>query len=155
MGTKTVTRNYAEFYALFNKLPGATDGLKEDLVSQFTNGRTTSIKEVSGKEYKAMCASLRENQNGGMSAETHAKELKKRRSAVLKRLTKLGIDTSEWANVDNYCLSPRIAGKKFAKLSIEELAALIPKLENMLRKRNKKQPTTPIELVNLARVCWN
>ena len=155
MGTITATRNYAEFYALIKKLPGATDGLKEDLVMQFTKGRTTSLREMSDKEYKAMCASLRETQNEGMSAEMHKKELKKRRSAVLKRLTKLGVDTSEWANVDNYCLSPRIAGKKFAKLSIEELAALIPKLENMLRKRNKKQPTTPIELVNLATVCWN
>ena len=155
MGTKTVTRNYAEFYALFNKLPGATDGLKEELVKQFTNGRTDSLREMSDKEYKALRASLRETQSQGMSAETHLKELKNRRSAVLLRLTKLGVDTTSWANINNYCLSPRIAGKVFAMLSIDELAALIPKLEKMLRKKKDGQPSAPIELVNLAAINWS
>ena len=154
MGTKTATRNYAEFYALLNKLPGATDGLKGDLVKQFTNERTDSLREMSDKEYKTMCASLRESQSDGMSAETHRKELKNRRSAVLLRLTKLGVDTTSWANINNFCLSPRIAGKVFAMLSIDELAALIPKLENMLRKKKDGQPSAPIELVNLAAINW-
>ena len=47
--------NYARFYNLLKKLPGAD---KETLVSSFTNGRTLHLHEMSAKEYAAMCASL-------------------------------------------------------------------------------------------------
>lgn len=147
-------KNYSEFYVLLNRLPGATDGLKEDLVKQFTGGRTTSLREMKLKEYKAMCASLRERETG-MDQGTFSKEIKRRRSAVLKRLQRLGIDTTVWANVDNFCMNPRIAGKRFAKLSMEELASLVPKLENMLRKDENKKMTVPGQLLNVAQVNWN
>ena len=148
------TRNYAEFYALLNKLPGAVDGLKEDLVKQFTGGRTSSLREMSEKEYRAMCASMRERSQG-MTEGTFTAEIKRRRSAALKRMQRLGIDTTVWANVDNFCLNPRIAGKRFAKLTIDELAVLVPKLESMLRKDDKKRMKAPGELLNVARVNWS
>lgn len=147
-------RNYAQFFALLNKLPGATDGLKEELVLQYTGGRTESLRAMTDKEYRAMCASMRKAQSG-MSEATFTAELKRRRSAVLKRLQRLGIDTTNWANVDNFCLAPRIAGKRFAKLNIEELAALVPKLENILRKDKVKQMPTPGELLNVSLISWN
>lgn len=148
------TGNYAEFYALLKKLPGATNGLKEDLVMQFTNGRTSSLREMKPHEYKAMCASMREA-NIGMDEKVFSEEIKRRRSAVLKRMQKLGIDTTEWSNVDNFCLNPRIAGKRFAKLSIEDLALLVPKLESMLRKDEKKRMEVPGTLLNVGNMQWN
>lgn len=148
------TKNYAEFYSLLGKLPGATDGLKEDLVKQFTAGRTSSLKEMMEHEYRAMCASMR-GRTAGMEESTFTVEIKRRRSAVLKRMQRLGIDTTVWANVDNFCMNPRIMGKRFARLSIEELSALIPKLESMIRKRESKRMGAPDELINVSSVNWN
>lgn len=148
------TRNYAEFYLLLNKLPGACTGLKEDLVMQFTKGRTSSLREMNDKEYKAMCASLRET-NLGIDERTFVDEIKRRRSAALLRMQQLGIDTTKWANVDNFCMNPRIAGKRFAKLTMDELAVLIPKLENILRKDDKKRMATPGQLLNVGNMQWS
>ena len=44
--------NYARFYALLGKLPGAN---KETLVYQFTNGRTTHLRLMADSEYRSMC----------------------------------------------------------------------------------------------------
>lgn len=148
------TGNFTEFYALLKNLPGATNGLKEDLVMQFTNGRTSSLREMKPHEYKAMCASMREA-SMSIDERVFAEEIKRRRSAVLKRLQKLGIDTTEWSNVDNFCMNPRIAGKRFAKLSIEELALLIPKLESMLRKDEKKLTEIPRNLLKFGNMQWS
>lgn len=149
-----MTKNYSEFYALLNKFPGACTGLKEDLVLQFTNGRTTSLREMKEHEYRAMCATMR-GSLPAMDEETFTAEIKRRRSAVLKRMQRLGIDTTNWANVDNFCLNPRIAGKRFAKLNLDELAALIPKLENILRKGEKKRMEVPCTLLNVGNMQWS
>ena len=45
--------NYAAFYALLKKMPGAD---KEQLVETFTLGRTSSLREMNPGEYKAMIA---------------------------------------------------------------------------------------------------
>lgn len=142
-------KNFAEFWSLINRMPGAHDGLKEELVLSFTDGRTDSLREMREDEYKRMCASMRESVNGGMSEERLQIELKKRRSAVLHRIQQLGVDTTSWANVDNFCMQPRIAGKIFRRLTIEELSGLIPKLENIRRKQQIKVPRVPEELLGI------
>ncbi|MEA4949585.1 MAG: hypothetical protein VB068_08050 [Petrimonas sp.] len=142
-------KNFAEFWSLINRMPGAHDGLKEELVLSFTDGRTDSLREMREYEYKRMCASMRESVNGGMSEERLQIELKKRRSAVLHRIQQLGVDTTNWANVDNFCMQPRIAGKIFRRLTIEELSGLIPKLENIRRKQQIKAPRVPEELLGI------
>lgn len=48
-----MTRNYRKFYALLKRLPGAE---KEDLVLQFTDGRTDSITEMHTHEFQLMLA---------------------------------------------------------------------------------------------------
>lgn len=140
--------NFGEFYVLLKKLPGATDGLKEDLVWQFTGGRTRSLREMTINEYKRMCASMRESDQG-LDPEMFRVEIKRRRSAVLYRLQKLGIDTTSWAHIDNFCMSKKIAGKRFAAISIDELVDLVPKLESMLRKSGKKKIDVPTGLVDM------
>ena len=146
--------NFGEFYVLLKKLPGATDGLKEDLVYQFTEGRTRSLREMTINEYKRMCASMRESDTG-LDPEMFRTEIKRRRSAVLHRMQKLGIDTTNWAHVDNFCMSKKIAGKRFAAISLDELAELVPKLESMLRKSNKKSIDVPRGLVNMKGISRN
>lgn len=118
--------NYAAFYGLLKSMPGAS---KEDLVLQWTNGRTSSLKEMSEREYTLMIRQLRQQVE-------NLEEKKKARSAVLKQLQLYGIDTTDWDAVDRFCCTPRIAGKPFRYLTIPELKALRVK---MLSIRNKAE----------------
>ena len=118
--------NYAAFYTLLKSMPGAS---KEDLVLQWTNGRTSSLKEMSEREYTLMIRQLRRQVE-------NLEEKKKARSAVLKQFQLYGIDTTDWDAVDRFCANPRIAGKAFRYLTIAELKTLRVK---MLSIRNKAE----------------
>ena len=118
--------NYAAFYALLKSMPGAS---KEDLVLQWTNGRTSSLKEMSEREYSLMIRQLRQQVE-------NLEEKKKARSAVLKQFQLYGIDTTDWDAVDRFCCNARIAGKPFRYLTIPELKSLRVK---MLSIRNKAE----------------
>lgn len=118
--------NYAAFYALLKSMPGAS---KEDLVLQWTNGRTASLKEMSEREYTQMIRQLRQQVE-------NLEEKKKARSAVLKQFQLYGIDTTDWDAVDRFCCNARIAGKPFRYLTIPELKSLRVK---MLSIRNKAE----------------
>ena len=135
--------NYARFYSLLKQMPGAgtmdTTSLKEDLVWQFTNLRTQSLKEMRDSEYNNMCAHMQQvvdKHNAKMKKPLSEQEraLKAARSAVLTRLQKMGIDTTDFGKVDQFCMINKIAGKLFRHLTLEELKDLIPKLEAMMAK---------------------
>ena len=51
--------NYAAFYGLLNRLPTSDrDALKENIVSQYTGGRTTSLRDMTLKEYSAAVSAM-------------------------------------------------------------------------------------------------
>jgi len=114
-------RNYAAFYALLKRMPEMD---KESLVLQWTDGRTSSLREMTEAEYNMMIRELR-----GTVEDLEAK--RKARSAVLKQLQLYGVDTSDWSIVDRFCSSPKIAGKPFRYLSTPELKCLRRKLLSM------------------------
>lgn len=122
-------KNYAAFYALLRQLEGIT---KEELVLQWTNGRTDSLRAMEVNEYNAMLRAMK-------SETTDEVARKKARSAALKQLQRYGVDTSDWDAVDRFCSSPKIAGKKFSHLTIVELQALRRKLLSMQSKASRKQ----------------
>lgn len=140
---KTNKTNYARFYSLLKQMPGAgtmdTTSLKEDLVWQFTNLRTQSLKEMRESEYNNMCAHMQQvvdkhNANMKKPLSEQERALKAARSAVLTRLQKMGIDTTDFGKVDQFCMINKIAGKLFRHLTLDELKDLIPKLEAMMAK---------------------
>lgn len=133
-------RNYARFYTLLNRMPSPDkDELKADLVRQYTDGRTSSLKEMTDKEYDVMCDGIQGQANGYKAREIAREELRHKRSAALHLLQKNGIDTTDWNRVNNYCKNPRIAGKEFGKLTIEELELLCIKLRMIMRKENNNK----------------
>ena len=136
----TTIKNFSWFFSLFKKMENPDDELKQELVGTFTGGRTTSLREMTPEEYNKMCNSLHAAQYG-QTKEDFKAEIKRHRSAVLKRMQKIGIDTTDWAKVDNFCLNPRISGKVFRHLSIEELKDMISKLEAISGKEAKKSAT--------------
>ena len=106
--------SYATFYALLGTMPGAS---KEELVLQWTGGRTESLREMTDDEYNAMIRDLRRQVEC-------LDDKRKARSAVLRQFQLYGIDTTDWDAVDRFCASPRIAGKAFRHLTIAELKTL-------------------------------
>ncbi|MDO4691727.1 MAG: hypothetical protein Q4A64_02515 [Porphyromonadaceae bacterium] len=131
-------RNYARFYALIARMQGAD---KESIVLQYTNGRTTSLKEMTDGEYRLMIIAL------GRRADGYDK-LRSARSAALKQLQRYGIDTTNWAEVDRFCLKPRIAGKRFAQLGIPDLVGLTRKMRAIIDKGERKAMQDEIDQYN-------
>lgn len=118
-----MAKNYRRFYALFRQLDirGDREDCRKQLILQYTCGRTDSLREMADKEYEALCGALRK-------LIGDREELRKKRSICLKLMQELGVETYRWEDVDRYCSQPRIAGKRFAWLSIDELTALARKL---------------------------
>ncbi|MCR5326743.1 MAG: hypothetical protein K6E37_08380 [Bacteroidales bacterium] len=133
--------NYSRFYAIAKAKGIDLELYKEDLVSEFTHGRTTSLREMKESEYESMCDCLQNDRQQSESREAYFARRRKSRSAVLNRIQRLGINTTDFSKVDAFCLDKRIAGKPFGMLTPDELDALIPKLEAMLRKPRPHRDT--------------
>lgn len=130
--------NYAAFYSLLNRLPSLDkEALKESIVLQYTDNRTSSLREMNLKEYNAACAGMQK-----LIPPTFREELLRvrrlQRSAVLHQMQLLGIDTSDWNKVNSFCRDSRIAGKEFRELDCDELDALQVKLRTIRRKKEKE-----------------
>lgn len=123
-------RDYKQFYALLRQHPRLD---KDELVLQFTDGRTTHLTEMTGGEYMQMIGALEE-----ASAPSQA-ELKRWRSSALLRIGRLGINTIDnWDGINAFVESKKIAGKPFYQLKVAELQQLVRKLEAIERKGGLK-----------------
>ena len=127
--------NYSRFYVLLNRLPVHNEQMKEEFVSAFTNGRTSSLREMTTQEYNRMCEAMEVpyNEKGILRAC---------RSTALNAMQRLGIDTTDWARINSFCLDKRIAGTEFAALTPVELTALTVKLRG-LKRRGGLNPQRP------------
>ena len=130
---KQEVTNFARFYASFNLLPynGDREEFKKSIVLQYTWNRTDSLKEMTRREYDECCAAL-EKISGRKD------ELKKKRSTCLKLMQQIGIDTTDWARINDFCMNPRIAGKPFARISPDGLDKLAVKRRSIRRKGGLK-----------------
>ena len=149
------TKNYARFFTAFNRVKWQADPeeCRRALILQYTDNRTDSLREMTAKEYKALCEEV-ENMAGIRD------RLRRERSITLKLMQELEVDTTDWAQINDFCRHPRIAGKEFGRLTIEEHNDLQKKLRSIKRKgwtRRKDAPEpaeTPAQrityLINLA-----
>ena len=143
--------SHARFFALIKQLPG-TD--KEDLVWQYSHMLTNSLSEFYEKrpeDYHRMISDLQQTVNEmgrAMPQKEDIAELKYWRSAILHRLQKYGIDTTDWSKVNGFMSQSRIAGKTLGKMTIDEMKTLVPKLESILKKEKNRR----IKIEQLARL---
>lgn len=129
--------NFARFYSILKRVPkiGDDEFFKKEMVYIATGGRTESLKEITRKEYDDLCNLLEKRfpEKRGIYVE----QRRKKRSSCLKLLQKIGVDTTSWPAINDYCKSPKIAGKVFAELDIEELQQLSKKLRMILKKKEE------------------
>ena len=133
--------NYSRFYALLNRMEGDKEEQKAFLVSQYTNGRTESLKEMRATEYRAMCNALQRTLDN--KPQYTESQLRRKRSECLHLLQTIGVDTTDWKVVDLYVKDPRISGKAFYVHTYEDLDKLAKKLRAIKLKGNnapKKEP---------------
>lgn len=114
---------------------GIDDEQKWAILLDLTDGRTNTTKELTYSEAMYLCGYLNGAKKENRDLTITEREIRRRRSAVLKRVQRIGIDTTDWGAVNAFCLDVRIAGKKFRELDGEELLLLIPKLESILKKK--------------------
>lgn len=132
---------HARFYALLNRLPQTS---KTELVWQYSNMSTDSLYEFFKADrdgYDRMIADMQQLVSSvtRQSAPANMQQLRKLRSAILHRLQKHGIDTTDWSKVNRFLENPRIAGKRLYDFTEAEMRILIPKLESILRKDKQQQ----------------
>ena len=116
-------------------------------------GRTESLREMTVAEYNTCCVGL--ERMGGPQ-----REQKKKRSACLKLMQQLGIDTTDWTRINAFCQDQRIAGKPFGRLTCEELEATAVKLRSIQRKgglrkqqSHQQEETFVLPMGNVTTVC--
>lgn len=134
---------FNRFYSLLSLMPDPDkEALKEDLVWQFSDLRTTSLREfhsVNPEGYARMLMMMQGEVDRHNPKRFALLETKRLRSAILHRLQRYGVDTTCWGSVNAFLQSPRIAGKRLYNMSTEEMEALIPKLESILRKEFERK----------------
>ena len=138
--------NFNRFWMLLHEaralLVEDKEEVKREMVFNATHGRTDSLKELTQEEYNALCDALES------SLKYPARKydpVKRARSGVLYQMQIMGINTKDWNAVDRFCLDKRIAGKRFCRLTEEELHAVYVKCL-MIRKKKEAQPeATPTE----------
>lgn len=133
--------NFARFYTLFKKLPynGDREEFKRSIVRQYSWNRTDSLREMTREEYNNCCKGLEQLTGVDEWREKLREELRRKRSVCLKLMQQIGIDTTDWARVDNFCSHPRIAGKPFRCIQADELEELAVKLR-IIRKKGGLKP---------------
>jgi hypothetical protein len=134
-------KNFSRFYALLNKAVGAD---KEELVRQFTGGRTASLREMTPQEYNEMCDRLQ----GG--TRSNGWSLSRYRHEALSALSAIGIIVidKDFSQVNQFCLKRSRFKKLFYDFDIKDLKALRRQAE-AIRMKAKAKPkryanTTPI-----------
>ena len=137
--------NFARFYATFNKIPysGDREDLKKEMVEKVTLGRTSSLREVTKREYQDLCEGLEKIYPANRIKEAAREELRRQRSICLKLMQKLGIDTTDWTRINAFCQDGRIAGKQFRDITSEELEQLAKKLRSIERKGGIRELEEP------------
>lgn len=86
-----------------------------------------------------MCRDMERETGYDEFVEGIRRQLRRKRSEVLKLMQQLGVDTTDWDRVNAFCTDARIAGKLFRKISVDELEELAVKLRAIKRNGGLKE----------------
>ena len=132
--------NFARFYGILKESYSfapkvLVEAYKKSVVSRFSGGRTTSLREMTKKEYDEMCDKIEEF--APVPSHTACAALRRQRSVCLNLMRRIGVDTTDWTAINKYCRSSKIAGVEFRELDFDDLYRLSLKLRMILKKQSK------------------
>lgn len=121
-------------FGLLGRLDIDADG-RHDLVKQFTNGRSTSTKDLFGSEANALIHHLEALRASGVDGKTY-----RQRRKVFSLAHELGWEHPNGAvdkeHLDAWCVKFGKAHKPLMELDVKQLAALISQMEIVLEKQD-------------------
>ena len=155
---RSAVTNFARFYALFGKVPyyGDREEFKRLIVRQYTRNRTESLREMTRAEYNECCAALEQLTGQDEWRKKLREELRFRRSVCLKLMQKIGIDTTDWARVNDFCLNPRNAFRaaRHRRAGTTGRKAALHRAEGRAESEgNGKETRTRSETTGPSRLC--
>ena len=101
---------------------GIDEETRHEMVYRFTGGRTTSIRDLTGKELEEFCNRL---QNQVTSADMEIL-MRQKRSTVLTIATRTGIkEANSWSKFNHWMENSSIFKKPLNQYSFEDLDQLI------------------------------
>lgn len=128
--------NYSQFYALQKKLiQSGHKTTKEDLVADYTEGRTTSLRELSDTEFKELIASLNKMLNTTKAANwqnTAENKMRRKIIAILGHQMKYTM-----IHIDQWCTNYGKFKKPLNDHSHAELVKLITQAEQYYQSHMK------------------
>lgn len=138
MAKNSTGKSHGRFGRFFGLIKGREKYIdKDEMVLQFTNGRTTHLHEMKKAEFEEMCDCIQERFS--QDRQSYKEKVRKARCAVLLSVARLDISTVDnWDEVNAFLLSPKIAGKLLYEMDLEELKNLKRKLEAIIRKGGLK-----------------
>lgn len=130
-----MANHYAAFYAAYSESVKAGSPLsKEEVVSDFTQGRTTSLKELSGQELEAIVVRLNEFSRFKPKAQAKQTEnpkgdsMRKSIIAIFYKMNKTPAQAKDWAEKQGV----RGIKRSFNDYTNSELFTLIRVAEKVL-----------------------
>lgn len=113
-------------------------------------------EEMTAKEYEVCCTALEKLSGQDEWRQKLREELRRKRSLCLNLMQKLGIDTSDWARINDFCSNPRISGKAFRQITVDELEELAvsfgPYNGKAAKPKKEKQTINPVSVVSLIQI---
>jgi hypothetical protein len=124
---------YKQFYAILKTLNGrGIDLSKDELVSDYTNGRTKSLKEMTPYEYKQMIINL----NSFVSNSDALKEDKMRKKilSIAHELNwTLPNGKIDWPKLNAWLLKYGYLHKELNRYKLSELPQLVSQIQQLLK----------------------
>ena len=113
---------------------GITDDARHDLIFSWTNGRTSSSKDLNDTEIRDLCFKL-EHQFDAPTVDMYLQlECKKLRSQVLKIATEVGIkDPDDFIRFNRFMKEHSILHKELKNYTLTELHELVKQFRSIER----------------------
>lgn len=120
---------------------GVNDEARREMIYNFTNGRSESVKDLNERELQLLCNEL---QSRFLSSDYEI-QMRKKRSIVLTIATRTGIKSATgWSEFNKWMLNSSIYKKELHAYNYEELDELIKQfrgLEGNYQKSARKTGT--------------
>ena len=104
---KPISKSLIKRLHIIYSAQGIDDEQKRAILLDLTDGRTNTTKELTYSEAMYLCGYLNGAKKENRDLTITEREIRRRRSAVLKRVQRIGIDTTDWGAVNAFCLDSR------------------------------------------------